>query len=81
MRIYFFAKMFQDGRNGSRHHLAKAANGSKPQSIREFVEQSKIGGRILSASPSLEHLHQLARPHSTGHALAAGFVAIKFRGI
>jgi hypothetical protein len=81
MRIYFFAEMFQDGRNRSGHHLAKATDGSKAQSVREFVEQSKIGGRILSASPSVKHLHQLARPHAAGHALAAGFVAIKFRGI
>ena len=81
MGVHFLSEMFQDGRNGSRHHLAKATDGSKPEGVREFVEQSEIGGRAFSASPSFEHVHQFARSHAAGHALAAGFVAIKFRGI
>ena len=81
MRIYFFAKMFQDGSDRCGHHLAEATDGSKAQSFREFVEQSEISGRAFSASPSFEHLYQLARSHAAGDALATGFVAIEFRGI
>lgn len=60
MCIYFFAEMLQDGRYRRRHHLAKAADGSKPEGVREFIEQSEIGGRAFSTSPSFEHLNQLA---------------------
>src|SRR5712691_3656978 len=75
MVVNDLAKMFQDRKDGDGNYLAKSADGSQLQRMRELIEQWQVAARGAAFGPSRKHFYQLLRADATGNTLAARFVA------